>query len=254
LLKNHLEVKIYNGPGTSHKGIYYIMQNLREHSKNVNITLIGPSDFNDNNVLSKCDILMILGGRDIPYNKHLNGRPNLIIKNYVSNGGKFLGICAGAYYASAKVVFAEGTDQEITGDRELKFYEDICKGPVLAKYYYNSIRGARAAKIGISNFLSKDLFITYMHFNGGGAFINAEKYKNVEIIAKYLDIDEEPPAIIKINYGKGVVILSGIHFEYCNSKNMSYTSKKYRALLSSFNETNSKFFDYIMNVLRADYA
>ncbi len=244
----NLEFNIYNGPGTSQGGIDHMIRNLSSFD-NTNINLIGPLDFKDLDILLRCDVFMILGGKDTPYTQYLNGKPNLIIKNYVMNGGNFLGICAGAYYASSKVVFAKNTDQEIIGDRELKFYEGICTGPILAKYYYNSKRGARAAQIGVTNFLSQNVCNTYMHFNGGGAFVDAEKYKNVEILARYLDIKNSPAAIIKINYGNGRVILSGVHFEYCDAKDMSYTQRKYADLLSGFDDINSKFFNYVINML-----
>ena len=243
-----LEIKIYNGPGTSINGIEHMIRNLARFN-NINIHLIGPLDFKNHNVLSKCDIFMILGGMDIPYTQYLNGNPNVIIKNYVINGGSFLGICAGAYYASSKVIFAKNTTQEIIGDRELKFYKGTCIGPILAKYCYNSKAGVRIAKIGFENFLSEDISNTYMHFNGGGAFIDAANYSDVEIIARYLNIKKLPAAIIKINCGNGKVILSGVHFEYCNAITMSYTKKKYIKLLSKFNIINDKVFDYIINML-----
>ncbi|MDX2049750.1 MAG: BPL-N domain-containing protein [Rickettsiaceae bacterium] len=247
--KNYLEVKIYNGPGTSKTGIKYMIKNLQNRYNNIKITLIGYSDFQDQSILAKCDLFMILGGRDMPYTRYLNGLPNLIIKNYVLNGGNYLGICAGAYYSCARVVFAENTNQEVIGERELKFYEGECKGPILSRYYYNSKRGTKAAQIGILNFLSQSICSTYIHYNGGGTFIDPEKYQNVEVLARYLDLANSPAAIIKINYGKGKVVLSGVHFEYCNSKTHPYAQKKCASFLRLHNNINNALFDYIFNIM-----
>ena len=44
------------------------------------------------------------------------------IREYVSKGGKYLGICAGGYYASSYVEFEKSTTLEVLGDRELSFF------------------------------------------------------------------------------------------------------------------------------------
>ncbi len=47
--------------------------------------------------------------------------------------------------------------------------------------------------------------------NGGGFFENAEQYPNTKVVATY---ENDLPAFILINYGKGKYLLSGVHFEY----------------------------------------
>lgn len=42
---------------------------------------------------------VIPGGRDLPYCRDLNGYINDRIIRYVKEGGVYMGICAGAYYA-----------------------------------------------------------------------------------------------------------------------------------------------------------
>jgi glutamine amidotransferase-like uncharacterized protein len=48
-------------------------------------------------------------------------------------------------------------------------------------------------------------------YNGGGFFQNAEQYPNTQVIGTY---DHGLPAVVLIHYGKGKVLLSGVHFEY----------------------------------------
>jgi glutamine amidotransferase-like uncharacterized protein len=47
---------------------------------------------------------------------------------FVSQGGGYLGLCAGAYYACARVEFEPGTRLEVVGDRELAFFPGIAQG------------------------------------------------------------------------------------------------------------------------------
>jgi len=39
-----------------------------------------------------------------------------------------LGLCAGAYYGCARVVFEPGTPLEVVGDRELAFFPGVARG------------------------------------------------------------------------------------------------------------------------------
>ncbi|MEI6243203.1 MAG: BPL-N domain-containing protein, partial [Chlamydiota bacterium] len=48
-------------------------------------------------------------------------------------------------------------------------------------------------------------------FNGGPAFIEAQAYSNVEILARYRDVEGFPAAIILCRVGKGKALLSGVH-------------------------------------------
>ena len=58
---------------------------------------------------ARCELLVFPGGADLPYCKALNGEGNRLIGEYVRGGGAYLGLCAGAYYASATVDFEAGT-------------------------------------------------------------------------------------------------------------------------------------------------
>lgn len=73
-------------------------------------------------------LLVFPGGRDLPYCAKLAGAPNAKIKRWVQQGGKYLGLCAGAYYGSQRVEFELGTPLEVVGDRELDFFPGLCRG------------------------------------------------------------------------------------------------------------------------------
>ena len=52
----------------------------------------------------------------------------------------------------------------------------------------------------------------WVPYNGGCAFLDADKFENIEIVARYEDPGDKPAAVIKTNFGQGTVVLSGVHW------------------------------------------
>lgn len=159
------------------------------------------------------DLIVIPGGRDVPYHRHLQGEANRRIRAFVERGGRYLGICAGGYFGSGFVAFEEGGELEVLGSRELCFFPGRAVGPAYGKglFSYDSQCGAKAALIRWKEGLVK------IYYNGGCFFENAEKYSHVEVIARFEDLKNQPAAIIACQIGKGQALLSGVHFEYSPS-------------------------------------
>ncbi|WP_367364682.1 BPL-N domain-containing protein [Candidatus Tisiphia endosymbiont of Nedyus quadrimaculatus] len=201
------------------------------------IHLINASEIIENKWSNQAALLIIPGGRDVYYTKQLNGKGNKAIKNYVENGGNYLGICAGAYYGSGFVEFDKDGSLEILGERELAFFPNKTIGPVLAKYNYDDNSGVRAALIKLAiddNSLSNKIMIYY---NGGPYFVDPQLYKNINILAYYQFLDQSVlPAVLKIKYNKGNVVLSGIHFEY-SPKLLNMDDKFHAQILSELEQS-----------------
>ena len=158
---------------------------------------------------AKGSMVIIPGGRARPYKENLAGEGARIIRDFVHRGGNYLGIGAGAYFGSAKVEFELGTEIEVNEPMELHLFPGIAYGALYKRAFkYNSESGTSAAKIEI--FGDTDL---NLYYNGGCAFRNAESFPNVEVLAKYGDVEDKPAAVIKTFVGKGKVILSGVHCE-----------------------------------------
>lgn len=192
--------------------------------------------------MSHATILIIGGGADIPYHKRLRGIGCKNIKEFVANGGIYIGICAGAYFGSSKLEFALGTEIEICDERELKFFPGTASGPCLKPYVYTSEEGACAAKLISNNNLE---FFAY--YNGGCLFEHADNMNNVEVIARYADLNNRP-AVIKCNFGKGFAILSGVHFEY--SPKFYKTIDNTGEITKQIEATNSSRIDFIKYLVR----
>lgn len=155
-------------------------------------------------------LLIIPGGRDVFYHAALDGAGTDRIRRYVESGGRYLGICAGAYFACKAIEFEKGGALEVCADRSLQFFPGIAKGPAYGpnKYSYENARGVEAAAVTWEDGTCP------IYFNGGCLFDADDLYPQVETISRYSDIEGRPAAIVDIPIAQGRAILSGVHIEY----------------------------------------
>lgn len=158
----------------------------------------------------KAAALIFPGGRDIPYHKALQGEGNWRIRQYVEGGGRYLGICAGAYYACKSFAFEEGSELEVVATRELAFFPGKAVGPTYGRgvFQYDSEQGAQCAQVSWEGGISS------LYFNGGCHFETPESYPGTEILARYHDLPGLPAAALYCQVGQGRALLTGVHPEY----------------------------------------
>ena len=153
-----------------------------------------------------CDLFIMPGGADLFYCEKLNGHGNQAIRDYVHNGGAYLGICAGAYYGCATLNWNKG---EISGVRELAFYKGQANGPIYEwtetpdSIYDGSWKKAVTIQTADAKAIST-------FYDGGPVF---EDGSHDRVIARYTDLPDLPPAIVGGLFGKGHYILSSPHIE-----------------------------------------
>ena len=239
------EIFIYHGPGVSEESFqqaFYTVHKLTPSYKMQQITF---DEISQKKWINHAALLVIPGGRDLPYVQYLSGQNTDIIKDYIKNGGSFLGLCAGAYFASGSIEFDKNGPLKVIGERNLALFPGKSIGPILAPYDYRSCSGCRAAKI---NWLENSS-TNYFYYNGGGYFKNAEKYPNVKVLAQYKDkIALNLPAVIQIKYGSGNVILSGVHFEYAPEL-LKTDSKNLKNIIKNINSTNQTRLKIVKDIL-----
>ncbi len=160
-------------------------------------------------VLEKADVFVMPGGADLPYCRKLNGAGNKNIRAFVENGGTYLGICGGAYYGTSAIEFHKGREDEICETRELGFVDGCAIGTILdlAPPFDDSISCATVTSVN-------NIPVFY---SGGPCFKT-----NAEIMARYDALNQ--PAIVRRKVGKGVAILSGVHFEVTAKNLENYLS------------------------------
>jgi biotin--protein ligase len=175
--------------------------------------------------MATCAMLVFPGGADLGYCRTFNGAGNRRIAQFVRNGGRYLGLCAGGYYGCKSCEFEVGDKtMEVIGDRELAFFPGICRGGAFPGFVYHSEEGARAAEITVSKEALSigtvpEQFKSY--YNGGGVFVDAPLLadKGVEVLASYteelnVDAGEGAAAVVYCKVGEGAAVLTGPHPEY----------------------------------------
>ena len=167
--------------------------------------------------LKDFDILVCPGGSGSPLNDlGVNGINR--IRNFIEDGGGYLGICAGALYASDYFVW-KGVpsieppfDEEIVMGTDLNF--DLFPGVGYFPIEEISVHTAMT-QINIVDHTHPvtDSLPDHMHvFYAQGPYLEPHEDANVTILATY-DVTGDP-AIVAFQYGRGRVLLSGVHPEY----------------------------------------
>lgn len=155
-------------------------------------------------------LLVLPGGRDIYYHEALDGEGTSKIRSFVEEGGSYLGICAGAYFGSGAIEFEKGGSYEVCANRSLAFFPGLAEGPAYGnnKYRADGLQGIEAARVSWKD----DSFHAY--YNGGCHFVGAHEFPGVSVLSSYLELEDDPAAIISCQIGKGKAVLSGVHVEY----------------------------------------
>lgn len=154
-------------------------------------------------------VFIMPGGADLPYCRKLDGKRNALLRQWVDGGGRYIGICAGAYYACAEVRFHVGRADEVTGPRELCLLGAAAVGSLseVAMPYDLTLRSASVVRLRLS-----DGRLAAAYYHGGPRFEFTDGTA-ANMLARYEDIPRQPAAVVKSNFGRGLVLLSGVHTE-----------------------------------------
>ena len=102
-------------------------------------------------------LLIIPGGRDLPYVEHISQECCDLIKKFISNGGSYLGICAGAYFSSTHVIFDPNGPLQVVGPRSLGLFPGRTVGPAFPGFVYNSTCGSRMTTLKCEGYLREKM-------------------------------------------------------------------------------------------------
>lgn len=200
LLLLSFRVAVYADRGVWDDGKTAIIQMLRYYNEQVDT--ISASQINSS-PLSSYDVLVIPGGWAVNYRRSLSFTGLQNIRNFISGGGVYVGICAGAYFAADSIVW---------NGRVYDYPLDIFQGYAIGAI--DSI--ASWPGYAMTHITLKDSWrdpsadsTQYVLYYGGPYF---ESYGTTfDTAGMYDGINE--PGIIVFTYGNGKVILSGVHPE-----------------------------------------
>ena len=217
-----MDVLVYSGPGVSQTALTHVLDSFRTAlTPNYTVNPITASQLASHPWPSSCALLIMPGGKDVPYVSTLQGTANERIQAYVRGGGKFLGIGAGAYFASKAVEWEVGTPNQVVGNRELGFYPGTCAGNVYPGFVLDREEGGQivSVKLDLDEEGEGEKVYDGVYYNGGGHFKNAEDpsmaLKGVRVVARYSGGEgEAKAAAVLCKYGTGRAMLWGVHIEY----------------------------------------
>lgn len=157
----------------------------------------------------KTAVLVMGGGSCRDWDEELQSEGIEKIERYVKGGGRYIGICAGAYFASAESYF-KLSDRIIEKSRPLAFFSGKAMGPLVDEDDYLSLKAARAAKVCFKVRGSFEDGVLY--YQGGCLFEVEEDTAAVEIMSTYRDLKKAAAVFCKV--GKGCAFLDGTHPEF----------------------------------------
>jgi len=197
-------VLVYAGPGSWGDGIT-AFENFLTY-KGLTYQEQSYSYINNNDLRGKFDVIYFPGGDAYQYDRRINSAGDNNIRNFVSNGGGYIGICAGAYFACDRILW-EGGWQYYTLDLFMGYGYGAIDSIIPWSGYTMTWTTMNLANPLCTWELTKE----YQMYYGGGAYY-PDAGQSMNVIATY-DSYNNDPAMINFGYGSGHVVMFGPHPE-----------------------------------------
>jgi glutamine amidotransferase-like uncharacterized protein len=151
------------------------------------------------------DVLWLPGGWSGDYEEQITLQGMEHIRQFVHAGGRFVGICAGAFFASALIVW-EGE----TFDYPFGLFAGEAVGPIVEIAPWPQ-RIMTSVHLETQHAMNITLATPRQQLYYGGPAFTPNNSQTIDIVATYAETGE--PAAITLQYGTGRVFLTGLHFE-----------------------------------------
>lgn len=178
---------------------------------NASVDIVNAANISDG-VLEEYDLVAVPGGWAYDYYVDLGTAGINQIRSFVEEGGAYVGMCAGAFFACEETVWTEeGYTESI--HYGLSLFSGSGIGPIVGiadwpDYVITEI----TVNTSLEEFrLGGELESRSVMYYGGPYFV-LDGFQNVTVLARYEYNDE--PAMVAFEYGAGRVFLSGPHPEW----------------------------------------
>ena len=178
------------------------------------------------------DVLIIAGGEPIQIKLHLKGKGAQAIRNFILNGGGYVGICAGAVLAIPKAPSLELLQYVKTVNDNVWWDSGIC-GDIKLNSCERTTSELRKKNNAIESICGRFNTTNLFSYKNGPllnikqskknsplaptplATFNGPFHRANQVISQELSEEiNESVAVLFGTYGKGTVIISSIHPEY----------------------------------------
>lgn len=170
-------IRIYQDEGASPESVKMILFTLSRccDPSLYSITTITSNGIIDEEWEKNCVLIVFPGGAANPYHRKLSelcgNSGNARIKEFVRNGGNYLGFCAGAYYGCHSIEFDKARSLEVVCNYELGFFDGKGVGPAMEGFDYLSAHGSYASHFEFAE--GGESFEGVTFFKGGPYFVRA---------------------------------------------------------------------------------
>lgn len=198
------KVALYNGSGSWSDNVDSLKDFFTSYE--IDFGLIDENNIIDPDLLNKYEIVFLPGGFAAEYRYDISDHD--IIRNFVADGGLFVGICAGAYYAADLFVW-KGEEY----DYPLEIFYGSSVGPLVGQIGWGEQALLNLTPEHPANENFEDELEIY-YFDGPYFIPNnsADVYTGkIEILAHY-NVNNQP-AVIAGRFGDGGYLLFGPHPE-----------------------------------------
>lgn len=154
------------------------------------------------------------GASDANYDNKMGADNIDRLRRFVADGGRFMGICAGAYYACETIEWFKGEPARFkTKKPRIDFFNYLAHGPIRALLdgqtdLGNALSHAAAADIRFDDGgMMRGATVMYW----GGPELSGPSPG--QVIARFNTLAGKPPAIVMRDIGKGRALISAVHPE-----------------------------------------
>ncbi|MCE5294207.1 MAG: BPL-N domain-containing protein [Chlamydiales bacterium] len=206
------KILLYQDEGTCDSSMQAIYNQLQKSIQDSFCTEIVDSTYLKRNSWQDYTFAIVMGGGKCSSWEHSLGTEGMLsIRNFVSKGGRYLGICAGAYFAATTSIFRPLGQEQIIKQRPLAFFAGSAIGPLNASTHHLSPHAALAVKVDL---LSQNIK-GHCYYLGGCAFNIHEDTETTRILARFCKpYKTHGSAIISCAFGTGKAVLCGLHPEF----------------------------------------
>jgi biotin---protein ligase len=198
-----LEALVYAGKGVSSLGAEALVKQLQKKFTTVKMV---DSAYLTSTAWEKTTAVLAMGGGTCGAWEEALGEAGVAkIHRYVMEGGKYLGFCAGAYFASSHSSF-----QAREKKRLYFLFEGRAVGPLWETENHLAPESAKA--VVVSWKMGEEMRVGKLYYQGGCYFDLPKDNSSVEVLGMYEEIGK--PAAILCRVGKGTAILCGPHPEF----------------------------------------
>lgn len=197
-------IAIYSDKGTwedSVKATKKMFQWMGYESKLINADSINKKE------LDNFKILCIPGGDMYQYAQDISSEGKENIRNFISNGGGYIGICGGSYFASEEVIWQEN-ELPMT---PLGIFSGTAEGPINEIVTYPDYSMCEVNIVDSTHPVTKSEPDSVSVLYYWGPVLIPDKDNDINILGRYNKGNQ--PMMLAFEYGEGRVFLIGTHPE-----------------------------------------